>query len=435
MKDRLITLAGALLSAWLVAALLMPPGRPEPEISRPTSEDEGRHGLKGLRRWLEDNGVPTRGLHRRYSALEEIETLPARGNLLLVSLPPSTPGREEEFEALRAWVAAGNHLLLLTAYSDSPDWTEDGDWESAESLLSHFGVSFEMGEEDETPEQTADNEEETLDYSLPLSEMLAGLKKQRAVLEPVGPPHPLTEGVEQIEVNYYPAFDRRDWRLTSSGTATAPLALSLLAGPEKHSALWEMPYQQGRVWLSAYADPLSNIGLGLADNARLFGNLLALSLETGGEVIFDDYHFGLSALYDPKAFYADPRLHNTLWFLLAFWLIYLLGYSNRLAPPQPRPERIHAVDFIRATAGLFARRLSRQNVARGLFKHFFHEVYVLYHQPPSSEPPWRLLERLPAPRRADIARLRAAYQRLENGQTPELGQLSRLLHALRKAMS
>src|SRR5262249_32603531 len=69
----------------------------------------------------------------------------------------------------------------------------------------------------------------------------------------------------------------------------------------------------------------SNGAVALSDNAQLLGNILAWSLTPGGSVIFDDAHQGLTDYYDATAFFADPRLHHTLEWILLLWLLFVLG--------------------------------------------------------------------------------------------------------------
>jgi hypothetical protein len=423
MKDRLLTLAGAALSVLVVLLLLTPPPAPGDKISLPTTQDQGRQGLAGLHRWLQDNRVPVASLRKRYNALPS-----SSGNLLVLSLPHRNGGQDGEYPALRDWLGAGNQVLILAAYGDSPPWSENGDWDSANQLLADLGISVESVENEDLPAE--DGAE--IDFSRPWREILGTRESRELALEAVAP-HPLTEGVRQVRIRYYPGFDRLAWQILFSGPSPAS-ALRLLREPVSDSTtLWQVPVGRGQIWLSSHADWLGNVSLGWADNARLLGNLLNLALGAEGRVIFDDYHFGLSELYDPEAFFADSRLHNTLWFFAAFWLLYVLGYSNRLAPPQPRPKQIHAVDFIRATAGLFARRLSRQSVAHGLIQHFFGEVHARHRQPPDPRPPWALLAKSSRVAHTDLARLQSIVRQLDQGKAPDLIELSRLLHRMRIA--
>ena len=70
-------------------------------------------------------------------------------------------------------------------------------------------------------------------------------------------------------------------------------------------------------------------------------------------------HQGLSSLYDASALLRDARLRYTIWFVLAGWLVYVLGGSNRLAPPRSPRSVPKQGDFVGAAGGFMARRLDR----------------------------------------------------------------------------
>ncbi|MGH8581752.1 MAG: hypothetical protein ACREWG_02990, partial [Gammaproteobacteria bacterium] len=68
MSDRLLNALGAMLALLVLVVLLFPgPGPRSGNDSRPTSADRGRYGLLGLKRWLEQAGVPVRSLRQRYT--------------------------------------------------------------------------------------------------------------------------------------------------------------------------------------------------------------------------------------------------------------------------------------------------------------------------------------------------------------------------------
>lgn len=78
------------------------------------------------------------------------------------------------------------------------------------------------------------------------------------------------------------------------------------------SAMWLLPVGRGWMYLSAFPDLLGNNIVKETNNARWLTQLLKLHLSESGYLIFNDYPFGLSELYDPEAFFSDSRLHNTL---------------------------------------------------------------------------------------------------------------------------
>jgi hypothetical protein len=157
---------------------------------------------------------------------------------------------------------------------------------------------------------------------------------------------------------------------------------------------------------------------------------VASSLGPDGWVIFDDMHQGLTEVYDPSAFFGDARLRATLWFIVGFWLIYVAGHSNRIAPLVRRLERPRAVDFVRAVGGLFARRLSGREVALGLLRHFFAELRGARAGADGID--WELLARYPRVPRSRIDELRGLHSGLAQGRAPDLVRLNNLINNIRK---
>jgi hypothetical protein len=192
---------------------------------------------------------------------------------------------------------------------------------------------------------------------------------------------------------------------------------------------------EGRLWLSRFADLFGNVTLGQNDNAQLMANIIRASLKPGGQVIFDDMHFGVSSLYDPQAFFADSRLHNTLWFIFGFWLLYVVGYGNRFVPVNRKSKPVQSVDFIYAIGGYFARRLTNQSAALVLFQHFFNDVRAYYKQPLNGEPVWEMLQRNPRVSAKTVTRLQALYSSAARKKRFRLIKLRNQLLTVRKQIT
>ena len=117
----------------------------------------------------------------------------------------------------------------------------------------------------------------------------------------------------------------------------------------------------------------TNRALGLADNARLLGNIVGASVAPGGAVLFDDEHQGLGLAYDPAKFYRDPRLYATLGVLGAVWLTWVLGGTQlRLGSVRARAPR--EAELVRATGLFLARVLRPAAAARRMFEYFFRAL-------------------------------------------------------------
>lgn len=438
MKDRLVTLVGALASLALVVVLLSPREPPPPRVSRPTSEDRGELGLAGLAQWLALNGVPTKSLRRRYSDLDLDPALAPAGNLLISSVPHGYAAHSLELAALLTWLDQGNRLLVLAAVDDRPDWAMLDGGQEGSPLLEALGFGFvpevSIDGADDLAESLADGttKEGLLAAIEGAREALEDLRRKPLTLHPAAA-DPLLAGVESVATRTTAVLVAASWQLegVARRRLTRPLLLDPTAGK---AALWAVRSGDAGVWISSYPDLFGNRTLGEADNARLLANLVGAALGPGGTVIFDDLHQGLSDLYDPEAFFADARLWNSLWFILAFWLLYVAGYSNRLAPP-PKPESaMQASGLVEAMAGLFARRLSPAAVARGMLRHFFNEVRTRHRLPPTGKPCWDVLAADPGVPARDLRDLQQIAGALEAGARPDLMRLARLLHHIRETL-
>ena len=423
MKDRLITLLGALLALYLLVALLMPRQPASGNVSLPTSVDAGTDGFLGLKRWLDKAGVPALSLRERYTRLAELKNAAERGNLLIVSLPQAGPGRVQELADLRRWLNAGNDILVLAAVNDWPEWLRQvpgGDISGfTESLGFRFTVQPSASEETPKPKRQELKEA--------LKQVRDGLKPTEQIAIPADP-HPLLTGVREIGLQARPMGDPRV--LEGLGPRYTD---NLLKDRETGTpVLWRLRIGAGNAWVFSHAGVFGNASLGERDHARLLANLLGLALRDKGAVIFDDMHQGLSALYDPSAFFRDPRLHHTLWFALGLWLLWVMGHGNRLGPVMQRTRPVAAVDLVRAVGGFFARRLNERGAAQRLLQQFLAEVCAQLGWPRDPRNAWTRLAEQPGLDARALAGVRAQQERLRAGLSPDLPALCNDLAQLRK---
>jgi hypothetical protein len=419
MRERLVTLLGALAGVYLVFVLLVGPREPDaaPE-SLPTTADRGSRGLQGLQSWIESSGIRVKSLRSRYDRLPADAGPAERGNLMILTLPQSLPARQLEIDALKDWVERGNAVLVLDGSIEVLAQPQRRHWQRS-GILAAFGFSLEFaepegGQADDPGEATAAKVE--LDKDGRLQPRGLNVRGQ----------HPVLQGVREVKVRTHSLYP-----LALTSKEKFRTALVLLEDPLTGSpAFWRVRIGEGTGWISGYADLFGNAALGGGDNARLLANIVASSLGPDGWVIFDDMHQGLTEVYDPNAFFGDARLHATLWFIVGFWLIYVVGRSNRIAPLVQRPELPHAVDFVRAVGGLFARRLSGHEVALGLMRHFFAELRGV--RAGTDGVDWELLAHYPRVPRSQIDKLRAAHSSLALGRTPDLVHLNNLINNIRK---
>lgn len=364
MKDRLLLVVGILLTLFLLLVLFMP--SPPERQSLPRSEDRGAHGLLAMNRFLQSSGIPTHSLRRPYPELLAGELPSPTGNLLVVAVPHRLALAEDEPEALAAWVRDGNHVLLL-GMGELRSGVEFGA-DTVKRLLDPLHLHVEPV--DDFPD---DDEPES---ALPITPLL-----EHALLRDVAA---LAAGQapRMFEVALDPAHEG------------APLVVQLFQDGDRPVGWWA-PVGQGGFWVSSRGGIVTNTWIGEADNARLVLNLAGYGLAKGGSVVFDDYHQGLTERYDADAFYRDRRFHLTVLFVIGFWLFYAFGRNDRLAPRQPAMELPRAGDRVDASAGLYARRVRDEDIARGLIRHFHNTVRRLHGLPATGEPAWEHLERNP----------------------------------------
>jgi hypothetical protein len=443
MKDRMVTVGGGLLAFAIVIVLLVPVDRDETEgVSRPLSADRGAAGLQGMKRWLEQGGVETDVLGRRYTALASDLELSPVGNLVVVSLPQLTPSRSREREALRTWLAQGNSALVLVAAGDAPFWMLGTGDSTTNRFLETLGFELarnpaDRGREDVVDEEKKAQEDEAREQEdegkaenlWSRSGVEKGLVGEQIELSP-RLPHPLTRGVTAVSTWSLAQRDS-DWYLTGAERGRA--VLPLLARPGEGAAFWEARVGSGRMWVSRYSDLFANGQLAKADNGRLLANIVSSSLGRNGRVIFDDMHQGATDLYDAKAFFGDPRFISTLIFMVGFWLLYLIGRSSRLAPAREAVSSYYAADLARAMAGFFVRRLGAVTVERQLFVFFFNDIRSRFGLPTNGQPVWSILSGMSRVSADDINQLRMRYERTA-ARKPDLVSLARLMQRTRESL-
>ena len=403
MKDRLITAGGALLALVALAAFLT---SEEPPPGLPTSQEKGPNGYWALAEWLRESGIPVASHRQRLDG----PPAPGTGHLLIATLPSQRPLRMQEIGALRAWVTQGNTLLVLAALNDKPDWTL-GAVPSSDSLEGLTDMRF---------EPLADADGKPLRRGFPGRESAVPLRPVRA--------HPLAAGIQALE-------GVTDGYSYMHGVESAPAAQPRLRlaqatrQRQQTDALWQIPQGDGQIFLSALGSLLTNRAIGRADNRQLIANLVRHRLAPGGTVLFDDFHQGLSTLYDPAAFYQDSRLHFSILFVLALWFLYIVGAWNRLAPPRERPPEPEQQDFARAAGGFLARKLEPLHAGRMLFASWFAD---LEGRPTDFKaPPWPKLEANPMLDPGLLAELKADHARLLAGRGVDLKQLHNRIRGAR----
>lgn len=208
-------------------------------------------------------------------------------------------------------------------------------------------------------------------------------------------------------------------------------ALVVLRSTRDQSAAgWWLPFGRGGVVVLGYGSLWKNPNLAREGNAVAAQALLAGFLKPGGTLLFDDYRYGLSSIYDPDALLADPRLYKTLGVVAVFWLLYAVGRSRRMLTirvPEPRPS---SATFARAISDFYARSLSATEMAQALATHFLTSARRAYGISGADAEVWARLKREDA---LDAAALNAAEKlSFGNDAGRDNSQLMTLILALEK---
>jgi hypothetical protein len=241
--------------------------------------------------------------------------------------------------------------------------------------------------------------------------------------------HPLLEGVQSVlAVSEFPSSQ---WQASSSDGLVLELASDHGSGAP---ALWLSPYGNGQVIVSAYGSIFTNKVLGERDNARLLANVVRWSLRDQGRVIIDDAHQGLVSFYDPDKFYGDSRLHRALLWLLALWLVFVLG-PRRLRVATAGWNPLDVTSFVRATGGFMARVLRPAAAGQRLFANFFNEIRSRLGLSPDGAPLWDWLAGHAVIPAADLDRLQELHQRIAARRRIDLAELHNLIARVRAQLN
>ncbi|MEX1994455.1 MAG: DUF4350 domain-containing protein [Steroidobacteraceae bacterium] len=443
MKDRWITLGFAALAFVAFYRFFVGPAyRPEEEHSRPLSTEARANGYLALRRWLELQGIPVGELRHRYDWLQRAAELPPGGNLLVITIPFKRAARQSELRELRAWLWRGNSVLVAAGLFDTPEWAVPetntfGQLYGVTGIEIRFAGDEEDGagdvEDNAAPDAAAasdaDAEEPAPDPppTFPPPELRRLPEPKHSVLRPIAG-HALTRGVLAVHAeSEYPAGLFR-----AVSPASAPMLALMQDEESRIPALWLSWRGEGRLLVSGYGSVFTNKMLARGENAALMANAIEQLLGPGGHVIFDDMHQGAASFYDAEAFFGDPRLHASFWWIMGLWLIWVLG-STRLPPPsQAAAPSMRERTFATATGNLFARVLDRRGVAERLFANFFNEYRQLLGRVRNGEPLWDWLHANSALPSHSVRQLEALHARVAAGKRVNLIDLHNRLQHLRK---
>jgi hypothetical protein len=413
----LLLAAGAL---WLFYALLLPkPVASDGERSEPLSTDRGSDGELALWRWLQAEHIPESSLRYRYDHLLPGPGVPPKGgapvstgNVLITMLPHKNSLRAGELEAIRQWTSAGNTVLILAALDDTPMWSIGIDERLLPELTALTGMGFSVIGR---PRARSSPENDS-----PPADLKQLLGSADIRLEPRGE-HPLLDQVHIVQANS-PLPSAR-WQANPNGA----LPLILLRRRDSGApALWLLRFGKGQVILSSFASLFTNAQIDQHDNAQLLANIIHWSRADQGSVIFDDVHQGLTDYYDPHAFFADPRLHRTLAWVLLLWLAFVLGpLPLRAAYVLWRP--VDETALVEASGRFYSAAVAPLEAAQRLFENFFNRQRRRLHLPENGAPLWDWLRTQGRLSEPQCAQLENFFEKVQAGKRVKLTQLQRLL--------
>jgi Domain of unknown function (DUF4350) len=409
MKERLQTAGFAIAALLCFYVLFVPRPPPAGEQSKPLSTEAGDDGYQVAWRWLSQEHIPVASLRERYDRIADVALSPAAfGNVLIITLPSELPFQAAEWQALDRWTAAGNTLLVLAAMDDTPRWALGRDPRTALQRVS--GLHFEAD---------ATKREESK------AQQLRDVLAPRPILFVPQGQHPLLRGVGSLyAISDLPAADWLAHPLDMT------VALGIARRPDlDQSVLWLKRAGNGQIIVCAFATPFSNRAITQADNARLLSNIIAWTRAPSGRVIFDDAHQGLVSFYDPTHFFADPRLHRTLLWMLILWLVFVLGPQRLRSAVDPW----HAVDetaLLEASGRFYTVAVDPADARRTLFENFFNALRRRLGWVQNGEPVWEWLGQQAAITAAQRSELQDLYARVCAQQRVNLPRLHNFLITL-----
>jgi hypothetical protein len=161
----------------------------------------------------------------------------------------------------------------------------------------------------------------------------------------------------------------------------------------------------------------------------LLANIVSWGREDGGSVIFDDAHQGATAYYDGRAFFADPRLHHTLAWIVLLWLALVLG-ALPLRVTRRVWQPIDETAYVEASARYFAAVVPPNAAAQRLIESFLRGSRTEATQTAL----WESFDADPRVSTAQRHALHMLYEQACAGKRIDLVRLQNLLAQLRRTL-
>jgi hypothetical protein len=248
-------------------------------------------------------------------------------------------------------------------------------------------------------------------------------------LEPTTDEQPLLSGVHRVHgASEFPASK---WQLSDTGDTAFELLRRTDSGAP---ALWLKRLGQGQIFVMSLTSPFGNGQIDRDDNARLLSNIIAWSRSADGQVVFDDVHQGLAAYYDARAFYADPRLHRTLGWIVLLWLVFVLG-PLPLRSAWRAWQPVDETALIDASSRFYSVAVPALEAAHRLFENFFNQLRGKLNLPENGAPLWEWLGSQSAVSTQERERLQALYAQVHAGARLKLTSLQALLSDIQRKVA
>jgi hypothetical protein len=142
----------------------------------------------------------------------------------------------------------------------------------------------------------------------------------------------------------------------------------------------------------------------------------------------------LVSFYDPDKFFGDSRLHRSLLWLLALWLVFVLG-PRRLRGTTRTWNPLDVTSFVRATGGFMARVLRPAGAGQQLFANFFNEIRGRLGLAADGAPLWEWLAGHAVIPAADVDRLQELHRRVAARRRVDLAELHNLIARVRALLT
>ena len=369
MSEQLRNLLAALFCLLLLVMLVAPQPQVQPD-SVPNTEDKKSRGFYVLSAWLERSGYSVVSHRYRYDALIHRD----QESMLVVQLPTTETIQDREMEALADWLAQGNQLTLVVEssffISDAP----------LRSFLFGLGIDLGFRSSDEAEDDSGQLDEqvgEEVDEGLPDMADIEEAFDYSPIEYRSAFDHPLFDGVPTYRL--FKALELSVDQFDADVEATA-----LYVNPDSGDGVaWLLRterYPNG-IFILGHEQFLNNEGLRTRRSQQFVRNLMENFVSRTEVVVFDDFHHGLSELYDVNALLADSRFQWSVFAMLLLWLIYIALYNLRLGPVVEPSVRLSNREFSMAAGNLYARHTEDSEVNQQLIKAF-NNKYRLKHRLP-----------------------------------------------------